>query len=288
MNNIQQRLNFKPNWQTFIIHSFAVFGIGWAILEPLFAFFPSLSSTVTGWYWYIGLVIISLAIGAFQARPQNKLYFQIGNNRIEIVFGDLFKQPGIKVIPVSTFLYETEVYESSLQRIVINEITSGAELLQGLIDYEELLNQASKSQQPLVDSLRDPTRISEPQYPVGTTATIRHNRQIYLYLALTKTELKNRIPDDNCNVTQLWNALEAMWVSTKNEARGQDINIPLLGSGATGINLKSNRLLELNLLSLRDAILTNGQLTTGTIRIVLYRPKHGNINLKEYASLWEK
>ena len=68
-----------------------------------------------------------------------------------------------------------------------------------------------------------------------------------MLFALTETELEGYITQGNCNVSKMWISLEQFWQEARNYSRGKPVNIPLVGSGVTGIRLSANRILELNL-----------------------------------------
>ena len=109
----------------------------------------------------------------------------------------------------------------------------------------------------------------------------------YLLFALTKTELKGHIPNDNCQVTDLWIALREFWREAPTTPRGRPVSIPLVGSGAAGIKLLPTQVLELNLLALADAIAEEGKITTDEIRVVLHSSYLDQIDLSDLKRLWK-
>ncbi|NES98945.1 MAG: hypothetical protein F6K32_28040 [Desertifilum sp. SIO1I2] len=133
---------------------------------------------------------------------------------------------------------------------------------------------------------RDATQRKEKYYPLGTTVTLELNGQDYILFALTETELKGHIPDNNCNVSKMWIALEKFWEKARIHARGNAVNIPLIGSGVTGIRLNPTRLLELNLLAITNAIEEGGKITTEEVRIVLHPKYIEDIDLNDFQSIW--
>jgi len=139
-----------------------------------------------------------------------------------------------------------------------------------------------------INSLNRPedTPLIDRLYPLGTTIPIASKHNKYLLFALTWTELQGKIPDDNCNVTLLWQTLEKFWREARKIVLGEDINIPLVGSGVTGINLSPLHLLNLNVLALHNATNEVGKITSGKIRIILYPPAHSSINLTLIKQMW--
>ena len=109
----------------------------------------------------------------------------------------------------------------------------------------------------------------------------------YILFALTETELKGCITNDNCNTSKMWNALEVLWQKARIYSRGQSINIPLIGSGISGIRLNPSQILELNLLAIANALEESGKITTEEIRIVLHPKYMETIDLRNFQSLWK-
>lgn len=128
--------------------------------------------------------------------------------------------------------------------------------------------------------------ITDRLYPLGTTAFMKSGKENFLFFAITWTELRGYIPDDNCSVTNMWVALEKFWHEARKYAHGEAINVPLIGSGITGINLKPIHILELNLLAILNSITRRGKITSNEIRIVLYPPKHSKVDLKSIQQIW--
>lgn len=129
--------------------------------------------------------------------------------------------------------------------------------------------------------------LTERLYPLGTTARLNVAKESFLLFALTWTELRDHIPEDNCSATKLWVALEKFWAAARQVAWDEDVNIPLLGSGITGINLSPQHLLGLNLLALLNALTERGRITAGIVRVVLYPPAHAEIDPAVVKQLWD-
>ena len=104
--------------------------------------------------------------------------------------------------------------------------------------------------------------LAERLYPLGTTATIDLKNDKYCLVAITWTESEKYIPDDNCSVTNLWIAMEKFWRGLRRFPLATDVNIPLIGSGVIGINLKPIHLLELNLLMILNSMTAEKRITS--------------------------
>lgn len=268
-----------------VISVFTVYGIIWSVLEPIMAIVPSVNTRFSGWDRFIILISISVVIGFLSIKRPNEVKFCFQNSTVIIKFGDLFVQPGIKAIPVSQFMHELDVVSTSLQAIIIRKFVDSYEGMQGISNYEVALSEAlsGKSAQSIT---RFEDKGVEEFYPLGTSAILRHTDESYLFFAVTKTELKGHIPPDNCDSSKLWVALRSMWDEARIQSRGKDINIPLIGSGMIGISLSPRRILELNLLSLLNTLVENGNITTGVIRVVLHPKYFEQINLDQFRRSW--
>lgn len=270
----------------FLVFGFAVYASIWTILEPILSIVPKASTYFFGWQKFLFLVLISILIGLYRIASPREIIFKQGNSTIRITFGDLFLQKGIKVIPVSRYFFETEVVETSLQNIVIRKFIQSEEGDKGLKKYKQHLSTSLKNKS-FKEIARQATNQKEQMYPLGTTALLELRGEKYLLFAITQTELKGFIPSDNCNVTNMWIALEEFWREARIHARGQAVNIPLLGSGITGINLSPTRILELNLLAILNSIIEYGKITTSEIRIVLHHSYFEDIDLNQVMALWK-
>lgn len=207
------------------------------------------------------------------------------NSVIKIVFGDLFSFDGFKAIPVSRYFFETQVVSTSLQNKLIQIFVQSKEGTEGFKAYNQAISAALQGENHQ-EIYRDATQRKEKYYPLGTTVILELKGQDYILFALTETELKGHIPDDNCNVSKMWVALDKFWEKVRIHARGNSVNIPLIGSGVTGIRLNPTRLLELNLLAITNAIEEGGKITTEEVRIVLHPKYMEDIDLNDFQSIW--
>lgn len=267
------------------VSTFIAYAAIWTVLEPLISIVSPAEKYFSGELKFFILLLVSSLIGLYKSAVPNDLSIQYGNSVIKIVFGDLFSFNGIKVIPVSRYFFEVEVVPTSLQNKVIQFFVQSQEGSKGFDVYEQKLSVALE-QEPYQEVYRSATQRKEKYYPLGTTTFLELNGEGYILFALTETELKGYISNDNCNVSKMWNALEVLWQTARIYSRGNPINIPLVGSGVTGIRLSPSRILELNLLAISNAIEESGKITTEEIRIVLH-PKYMKIfNLENFHRLW--
>ncbi|PSB25817.1 macro domain-containing protein [Stenomitos frigidus] len=266
-------------------YAFVVYATIWTILEPLIGIVPNASRYFSGEIKFISLILISVLIGAYRSAIPQEANLKYGNSNIKIVFGDLFSFDGIKVIPVSRFFHETQVIPASLQGKLIQKFAQSGEGSKGFETYEKIIADSLHTES-FQEVFRDETQQNERFYPLGTTVLLSLDGQPYILFSLTETELKGYIPGDNCNALKMWIALEAFWKKARIYARGNPINIPLIGSGVTGIRLDSIHLLELNLLAIANSLEEGGKITTEEIRIILHSKYLEDIDLSKFQDIW--
>lgn len=278
-------VGFKRKPQEFFTNIFIVYATIWAILEPIIGIVPNASQYFSGEIKFFTLIFISVCVGLYKNAVPNEIYFKYGSSSIAVAFGDLFSFDGFKIIPVSRFFFETQVVPTSLQNKLIQMFLQNREGGEGLVLYNQSLSNALQ-QVPCEEKYRDATQQQEKYYPLGTTAILELNGQSYMLFALAETELKRHIPSNNCNTLKMWIALETFWKEARIQARGKSINVPLIGSGVTGIRLNSTRLLEINLLAIANAIEEDGKITTEEVRIILHPKYIEEINLSDFKDIW--
>ncbi len=278
-------VGFKKKPLKLLVNIFIVYAAIWTILEPLIGIVPNTSKYFFGDFKFLILVLTSSLIGICRNAVPGEIEIKYGNSLIRVVFGDLFSFDGFKAIPVSRYFFETQVVSTSLQNKLIQMFVSSREGTEGIKVYNQAISNALQGENHQ-EIYRNATQKKDKYYPLGTTAILELKGQDYILFALTETELKGNVPNDNCNVSKMWIALEKFWDKARIYARGNSVNIPLIGSGVTGIRLNPTRLLELNLLAITNAIEEGGKITTEEVRIVLHPKYIEDINLDDFKSIW--
>ena len=278
-------IGFKRKPLKFFMNTFIVYVTIWAILEPIIGIVPNATHYFSGEIKFFALLFASVCVGLYRNAVPNEIHIRYRNSSITVIFGDLFSFDGFKVIPVSRFFFETQAVPTSLQNKLIQMFLQSREGGEGLALYNHSLYIALQEAR-YHEVYRDATRQQEKYYPLGTTAILELNGQSYMLFALAETELKGHIPNDNCNISRMWIALEAFWEEARIQSRGRSVNVPLIGSGVTGIRLNSTRLLELNLLAIANAIEEGGKITTEEVRLILHPKYMEDINLSDFKDIW--
>jgi hypothetical protein len=270
-------LGIKRHWKRFIISLFFGYVTLWALLEPLFAIID-LKFDEYNWIYFIGYLLISLIIATINVWPKNKIKLELKNTntKIEIVFGDLFKQEGSKVISVNNY-FDTEigkpVSSKSLHGYFIEKIIGGhTEPIENAIT-EQLQNIKPKK---LVKS-----EGKTKKYPLGTTIYIDHSSNRYFLFAFSKSDRECKAYSSPANML---NSLDSLWDYVRNNGNGHSINLSLIGNGLSGVGLPPTQLIQLILISILK--FTKSKELSTTIRIVLTKEIFSKVDLELIKNNW--
>lgn len=262
-----------------IAYIFTCFSVLFTIVKAITQFFPTVQISGTG-PLAVG-IIISIGWGLWKVWKPSKTSIRVANSNttIELLFGDIFTQDGIRAIAVSEF------FETELGTPVSDKSLHGAFLKRHFSGYQESIDNQ------LAAELKneEPTEVADKScgkklcYSIGATALIRANEERYILFALTKTNHENcKVYSD---VELMWRALHRLWQRARTECNGYPLTLPLVGSGLSGLNLPTRDLLNLVVLSAITE--SKAHEITQTIRIVLRRDRFEDIDLREVKEHWE-
>lgn len=257
-----------------------VFGytILWSLLEPIFAI---LDFKTKGYncFFLIGYILTSFIIALVVVYPKKKVKFGLTNTntKVEIIFGDLFKTDGHKVISASEFFDSKigkPVSPKSLQGIFISSILGGHTNI-----FDSAVNTQLAGQEIGCVQRTDGKTL---QYDLGTTITITHDQSLYFVFAFSKTD---KDCNSYCTPSLMLKSLDGLWNKVRIEGNGIDVNLPLIGNGLSRVGLPPSQLLQLTLISLLKAV--KGRDLSSTIRIVLTEDVFDKIDLEIIKNNWE-
>jgi hypothetical protein len=245
-------------------------------------FFPGITEKIIGWSPFVVIIFVSIIYGRCITWKIAKVDFKIPhtNTTIEVLFDDLFKQDGLKAIAVSEF-FDSEignpVSETSLHGIFIKECLGGHSKTFDDVIGPQLVNIESNEVVKKIDGKKS-------CYPIGTTAIIEANNSKYIMFALSKVNPSTC--KAYCDVATMWKALNGLWKKGRTISGGNPINVPLIGSGQSGVGLPTRDLLNLIILSAITE--TNRERITGKIRVVLRDNVFEEIDLRDIKQYWKE
>jgi hypothetical protein len=232
---------------------------------------------------YLALLIaLSVVFAFWRVWKPSKICIPIDhtNTSIEIVYGDIFRMSGIKIISVNNF------FDSEIGRPVSDKSLHGTFIKRAFGGHPEGLDAQLEIQlanAPFTDAANKQDGKSRG-YEIGTTALIDVAGDSYILVALAES---NPVTcKASSDVTKMWLALHGAWQRARIEAGGHDINVALVGSGLAGLGLPTRDLLNLIILSAITE--TKAQEITRKIRIVLHRDRFEDLDLRDVKQHWEQ
>lgn len=258
---------------------FTAFSVLFTLIKAVTHFIPGIE--VTGPFALGIIVLISIVFGMKKVWKPSKIKILLANSNtmIEVLFGDLFIQDGIRIISVNEF------FDSKIGKPVSEKSLHGIFLKKCFGGHPESFDMQVNEQLKLIES-KEIAKIEGKNkcFPIGSTALINVNADRYLIFALTKSN------PETCkaysDVTMMWTALHEVWQKARNESGGNDINIPLVGSGLAGLGLPTRDLLNLIILSAITE--TKSKEIAKKIRIVLHRDRFEDLDLRDVKKHWEE
>lgn len=266
----------KHPW-TSLVYFFASFSVIWTLIEGLTHFIPTLN--IRGVPSLVVVVAIGIVYSAYRIRRPSSVTFSIAhtNTKIQIKFGDIFCEDGVRCIAVSEF-FDSElglpVSKNSLHGIFLSRCFGGHPDSFDKIISAELVDAKSETVH------REQGK--ETKYPIGTTANVGINSDRYLCFALCRADITTLKVE--ADVPMLWQALEGLYGKARNSLGGVPLVLPLVGSGLSGIGLHARDLLDLIVLSI-IAESKKKQIAT-LIKIILTSDRFDEVDLAEVKKYW--
>lgn len=264
-------------WKT-ISYAFVAFSVMWTLTEGLNHFVPEVQ--IKGFIALGIIVLISIGYALKQVWKPSKVEIKISNSNttIEVVFGDLFQLEGIRAIAVN------EYFDSKLGRPVSDKSLHGIFISKCFGGHPESFDKQVEEQLKAIESVEvEKIEGKTKSFPIGSSALITANQDQYLAFAFAKTD------PTTCkaysDVTLMWVALHQLWQRARVESGGHSLNIPLVGSGLSGLGLPTRDLLNLIILSAITE--TKAKPITHRIRIVLHRDRFDDLDLRDVKQHWE-
>jgi hypothetical protein len=272
-------LGVKGQPKKLLVHTFGSFSMVFTVVKAITHFFPNAKIDGAGPLSVILAGCILYGLVEVWKPSQTQIHVTNCDCVIEVLFGDLFEQDGLRAIAV------TEFFDSELGRPVSDKSIHGIFLRRCFGGRSEAFDAELATELEGVPSTYVP-KIDGKQrcYPIGTTALITVNADRYIVFAFAKTE------PETCkafsDVELMWRALHDLWQRVRTEANGYPVNLPLVGSGLSGLNLPTRDLLNLIILSALTE--TKARQITQKIRIVLHQSRFKDVDLRDVKKHWEE
>lgn len=260
-------------------YTFTAFSVIFTLISGINQFFPSVK--FEGMPAFTAISLVSVCFGLKKVWKPSDIKIRVANadTTIEVLFGDLFAQDGIRAIAVNEFFDSTlgkPASEKSLHGYFLNRCFGG----HPQPFDEQVARQLTEERFEEVPRTAGKTR----KYRIGTTAILNADKDRYLVFALTHTDITNFMA--TADVTMLWIALHHVWQRARAECGGTPLNLPLVGSGLAKIGLPTRDLL--NLIILAAITETKQKSITQRIRIVLHRDRFEDLDLRDVQTHWKE
>jgi hypothetical protein len=242
-------IGIRRRWRAGLTHAFSIAGLIWLVTEIV----TKVSKAADDWLLQHGDIYVTGVIVAgvvwfiaytYETRSVSFLV-PTTDSRIDIRFGDLFKEPTNWLIGVNEF-FDSEighvVSKESLHGQFIIKVYNG-DLAQFRTDTDAALTGARSTQTK---------RQFEPslKYEIGTTAVLRNGAQRVFLVAMAHTDLMTA--KASSTVPLLWDALKGALQSVHDYGNGATLSVPLIGNGRSSVNIEPQHLLRLLVLALVD------------------------------------
>ena len=277
LNDLLRGIKRHP-WKT-LGYIFTAFSVLFTIIKGVNQFFPGVK--VEGPFAFAIIILVSVIFGLKKVWKPSNIKIRVANSdtKIEVLFGDLFSQDGIRAIALNEF-FDSElgkpVSEKSLHGLFLNKCFGG---------YPQPFDKQIDEQ--LVNEHYDVISRSEgktKKFKIGATAMLNAEKDRYLAFALTHTDVSNCMA--TADVTMMWVALHHVWQRARAECGGSPLNLPLVGGGLAKIGLPTRDLLNLIILSAITE--TKEKVITQRIRIVLHRDRFEDLDLRDVEAHWKE
>lgn len=275
----------KTLWRTarrhpllFLWQCFVAFSVLWTVTEAAFHF--SEWAPLKGLTW-VSIMCFTSVVYAFVSRWQiAKIVIQVrqSNVSIEVAFSDIFECNGITAIPVSEYFdseFGLPVSPNSLHGIFINKCFGG---------HPQAFDAQVETQLAGVNTTQvAKVKGKTARYPIGTTAVLEASGKHYLVFALTHADPQTC--KASANVPLMFEALSGLWKHARTHMNGNALNLPLVGSGPSGVGLPAIDLVNILILSFIDE--TKRQIITQRLRIILTWDRLDEVDLRQLKKSWE-
>lgn len=236
---------------------------------------------------YLGLVIIILSLlwGIwFLFKTKQKITLEINKRtKLSILYGDLFHEQGMRVIPVNEY-FDTHVGDG----IIASNTIHGKFLSRYSTRVPELRQKIDAQLQrheqlPITRQRNMVDNLPQVPYPLGTTIRIEMDGQYYLLVAVARFNKAGHVDVTDSEYMMI---MQRLFNSIEQLNDGKPVYLPLIGSGQAGFGYTNMQLLNL---MVQAAGLCDRLSVIQGVNVVLYDcvSMRKSINLSVIKSLFD-
>lgn len=172
---------------------------------------------------------VALIYAAWRSWPYPvEQHYSTPDTKVRVVTGDLFEQDTNLVIGMAdTFDIETphiiatgSVQGQFLDRVYQHDVSNLRQDLRTALATKQIVGTGTKPG-------------NTDRYPMGTVATISHQRTHYFCVAYTSLDEHNKA---SSTMGDLWEALENLWDEVRVRSNGEPLSAPVIGLGQSGMS----------------------------------------------------
>jgi hypothetical protein len=246
-------------------------------LLVLFVDIPTNSKTTYGWM-FVGLLVLIYLVIWIWSNNLNKIDINVEGSEVTIKVGDIFSEPGLKVIAFNeyfdTIVDNKIIAESSLNGIFIKKYFGDT-----ISELDRHIDNYSFDKSEKLESNNERTLGKKLRYQIGTICVYKD----FLLSAFTKFD------NDNKAVLTMPEYLEFLinfWDKVNNVYAQQSVSTPVFGSGITRIKghktISDEDLLKIMLWTFRISEMRFKY--PAKLTIVIHKDKIDKINLLDIKS----
>ena len=242
--------------------------------------FKDIPTTYKNYCFIVFIIFLSIIYLFLWIRNNRikKVKLTINNSNLEIKYGNIFEQEGLKVIAFNEF-FDTKITD----RLISSQTLNGIYLKNVVSDINKLDIDIESDQylsKKIIERNIDRIEGKTIRYELGSI----YKNEDYLLTAFSKFDLDNRayltIKDYNNFLINFWDEIDKIY-------NAENISVPLFGSNITrfrGYNLSEQLLLELLIWSFKLSKFSH--LNSSKISIVLHKNIIDKINLYKLKTLF--
>ena len=222
----------------------------------------------------VGIFLLAYIVALFKCYLCNSVSVQLGGNKIVVIgYGDFFSKQGVIVIPFNRF-FDTEVNEDILSQRSMAGLFIKNAFPGNVLDLDRQISSSIKDIVP--DTHHNITKPGKRlAYPIGTVAKVQKGANDYFCVALTDVDANNK---SICDIEMLHKTMIELLGFIDREANGQDVYMPVLGSGFSRLNKDKQVILEY----LISILKTTNIPIQSKLHIVLRETDRESINLTKH------